>query len=189
MNFEQDSTLSPRRLENTNIYLRQARLSDFEKIKAYRQDPENCRYIAPPEDDSKTKSIVEQLAKPWLFSVGHWNGYVICATDDDTVIGEVVFRVEDWDCQRVEMGYRLSPLAAGRGICKQAATLLIDYLFELGCFKIVAKCDPRNTASYRVMETLGFIREAYFKQHYLWGTQWCDQYDYGLLASQWRSNT
>lgn len=188
MNIELNSELTPPTLKNKHIYLRTAKLSDFNSIRAYRQDPQNCRYIRPPESDKVTFNIVEQLTKPWVFTLGHWNGFVICLAGNDTAVGEIVFRVEDWDSQRAEIGYRLSSEVAGQGVCSQAAELLIDYLFtQLGFFKIVAKCDPRNIASYKVMEKLGFKREAHFKDHYLMAEEWTDQYDYGLLASQWRT--
>lgn len=186
MKIELDTEHLAPTLAATNIYLRAVKSSDFSAIKVYRQDPENCRYIRPPDSDKETMALIEQLAKPWNLSLGHWNGLVICSQTDDTLLGEIVFRIEDWQNQRAEIGYRLSPTAAGRGICTEAATLLIDHLFQqLGFHKIVAKCDPRNIASFRVMEKLGFVREAFFKQHYRIADEWTDQYDYGLLYSQW----
>ena len=174
-------------LSSSNIYLRPAIIADYPVIKLYRQDPENCRYIRPPENDDETMKLVELLSKPWNLASGHWNGLVICLQEDDSLVGEVAFKIEDWDNERAEIGYRLSAAAAGRGICTEASKLLIDYLFkELGFFKIVAKCDPRNISSYRVMEKLGFEREAFFKDHYRIADEWTDQYDYGLLAKNYQ---
>jgi RimJ/RimL family protein N-acetyltransferase len=173
-------------LSSEKIYLRPAVLADYAAIKIYRQDPDNCRYIRPPDSDEETLALVEQLTKPWDLSVGQWNGLVICLRNNDSLVGEIVFRIEDWENQRAEIGYRLTEAAAGKGICTEAAKLLIDYLFmELGFFKIVAKCDPRNISSYRVMEKLRFTREAFFKDHYRIAGEWTDQYDYGLLANNW----
>ncbi len=186
MKVIEDSLFNSPFLSNKEIYLRAAKSTDFPAIKEYRQDIDNARYIRPPEDDEQTLKIVEQLSKPWKFVQGYWNGLVICLTGDDTVIGEVAFRIEDWQNQRAEIGYRISKTVAGKGITTKAAYLLIDYLFsEIGIFKAVAKCDPRNIASYKVMEKLGFEREAFFKKHYLMGDEWTDQYDYGLLAENW----
>lgn len=172
------------------IYLRPAVEADYAAIKAYRKNPENCRYIRPPESDEKTMAFVQQLSAPWDFSLGRWNGLVICLQANHRLVGEIAFRIEDWDNQRAEIGYRLSETAAGQGICTQAASLFIDYLFgQLGFFKVVAKCDPRNVASYRVMEKLGFAREAYFKQHYLIADEWTDQVDYGVTVHSWLGNS
>ncbi len=189
MKIEQDSSHPAPILSSGNIYLRPAKVSDFPVIKIYRQDPENCRYIRPAESDEETMKIVEQLSKPWQMKSGYWNGLVICLQEDDTLVGEIVFRIEDWENSRAEIGYRLSEAAAGKGICTQAATLLINYIIhEFGFYKLVAKCDPRNIASFRVMEKLGFVREAFFKEHYRIGEEWTDQYDYGLMSTQWLIN-
>jgi RimJ/RimL family protein N-acetyltransferase len=186
MNVELNSEHAAPTLNSTNIYLRPAKLSDYPLIKIYRQNIENCRYIRPPESDEEIYKIVEQLTKAWKFTPDHWNGLVICQQGDDKVVGEIVFKVEDWQNQRAEIGYRLSDTAAGKGVCTAAATLLIDYLFShVGFFKLVAKCDPRNISSYRVMEKLGFKREAFFKDHYRIADEWTDQVDYGLISYDW----
>lgn len=188
MNIKQDSEHLPPQLSNGIVCLRRGKISDYERIRAYREDLDNSQYIRPPESEQETYELVEKLTKPWQFTVNSWNGFVICKVDDDTPLGEMVFNVRDWECRRAEIGYRLSNDAAGQGICTQAAQLLIDYLLTNFDFvKLVARCDTRNVASYRVMEKLGFKREAHFKQHYLNGTLWIDQYDYGLLASEWTS--
>ncbi|UUO25179.1 GNAT family N-acetyltransferase [Colwellia sp. M166] len=170
----------------SRIYLRPIIKTDYSAIKLYRQDAENCRYIRPAESDTKIMEIVEQLSQPWHLAIGRWNALAICLQDDNSLVGEIAFRIEDWDNQRGEIGYRLSAEVAGQGLCSEAANLLISYLFQtLGFFKLIARCDPRNIASFRIMEKLGFVREAFFKQHYLMGDEWADQYDYGLLASEW----
>lgn len=190
MNVSENSHLLGPNLKANSIYLRPAKISDYQAIKQYRQNIENCRFIRPPENDEETLKLVKQFSQPWVFEEGRWNGLVICLHGDDNVIGEIVFNVEDWKHQRVELGYRINGSYSGQGVCSEAANLLIDYLFsEIGVFKIVAKCDPRNIGSYRVMEKLGFKREAFFKAHYLIGEEWTDQLDYGLLASDWLSNS
>lgn len=173
-------------LSSQRIYLRPITIADYPAIKVYRQDPQNCRYIRPYESDEKLKVIVQQLSKSWCLAPENWNGLAICMQEDDALVGEIAFRIDDWQSQRAEIGYRLSETVAGKGICTEAANLLIPYLFkELGFFKLIAKCDSRNIASSSVLEKLSFIREGFFKQHYLMGDEWTDQYDYGLLASVW----
>ncbi|WP_435275973.1 GNAT family N-acetyltransferase [Psychrobium sp. nBUS_13] len=185
MKINQATIHTPRVLSNDLITMRLATIDDLDNIRAYRGDPENCQYIAPVESLEETRELVEKLSQPWQFTTGYWNGLVVCKHNNNKVIGEIVFRVEDWDCQRAEIGYRMSPESAGKGICTMATSLLIDYLFEqFDFYKLVAKCDARNVASYRVMEKLGFKREAEFMEHYRMGDEWTDQYDYGLLRNQ-----
>ncbi|MGB0836348.1 MAG: GNAT family N-acetyltransferase [Psychrobium sp.] len=184
MKITEQTVHIPPILSSHGITLRLATLEDLPAIRAYRSDPENCRYIALVESFAETQELVKKLSEPWRFTTGYWNGFVVCKEGCNKAIGEVVFRVEDWDNQRAEVGYRMAPESAGQGICTKAMTMLIQYIFdEFGFYKIVAKCDPRNIASYRVMEKLGMQREAYFKDHYRIGDEWTDQYDYGLLRT------
>ncbi len=186
MKYSEDTTLTPPQITCADFYLRQGRLTDFLAMKRYRQDAENCRYIRLPETDEQVMEIVLQVIKPWQLSEGRWNGWVMCLTGDDTVVGEIVFNMESWQSQRAEIGYRLHKSAAGKGLCTQAAKILVNYLFEeIGVHKVVAKCDPRNQASSGVMEKLGMVKEAEYKQHYLVGDEWTDQADYGLLRQDW----
>lgn len=171
-----------------NILLRPCKVSDYDAIKIYRQDEESCRYIRPPESDQRIKAIVEQHCLPWELSEGRWNGLVINFIGQDKAVGEIVFRIEEIEHARAEIGYRVSPDCAGKGVCSEACRLLIDYLFsQLKLHKVVAKCDPANHASYRVMEKLGMQKEAHFKRHFKVGDRWTDQVDYGILASDWKS--
>ncbi|MGB2740334.1 MAG: GNAT family protein [Cognaticolwellia sp.] len=173
-------------LSSQRIYLRPITIADYPAIKVYRQDPQNCRYIRPYESDDALKVIVQQLSQAWHLTAENWNGLAICMQDDDALVGEIAFRIDDWQSQRAEIGYRLSEAVAGKGICTEAVNLLIGYLFEeFGFYKLIAKCDTRNIASCRVLEKLNFTREGFFKQHYLMGDEWTDQYDYGLLVSNW----
>jgi len=191
MKYELEQELPIPTLNGQKIILRPCKLGDFEAIRKHRQDPENRRYIGPPEDDSTTREIVELLCEPWKLVSGRWNGFVICLPKNtDKAIGEIVFKIDDWENQRFEIGFQIHHSAAGKGICTEAAQLLINHLFsDFGVFKVVAKCDPRNIASYKVMEKLGMKKEAVFKQHYRIGDEWTDQLDYGLLASEWVDST
>lgn len=185
MKIEKNTQQPSLKFNGEGFTIRAAKQSDFDAIKSYRQDPENCRYIRPPEDDATTQQFVDQMANPWKLEEGTWNGVVVCF-NDDIVVGEIAFNIEDWDNQRAEIGYRFHERATGKGLCTKAMHPLIDYLFNtVGVVKIVAKCDPRNIASSRVMQKLGMQREAQFKHHYLVGDEWTDQDDYGLLFTDW----
>lgn len=204
MKFEQEQTLPIPRLQGDSIVLRPCIPDDFEAIKTYRQELEGCRYIRPPESDKKIQEIVEQHCSPWKLEVGRWNGLILSWNGESSwkgensfngksspngeskAIGEIVFKIEDWDNQRAEIGYRVSADCAGKGVCSQAVKLIVTYLFEqIELHKIVAKCDPRNIASFKIMEKIGMEREGYFKEHYLNGDEWTDQLDYGLLRKDW----
>jgi len=75
----------------------------------------------------------------------------------------------------------------GAAYATEAAGAVLGYAFEtLGLHRVIATCDPANTASVRVMEKLGTRREAHFRKCELLpdGT-WADEYFYALLDEDW----
>ena len=81
---------------------------------------------------------------------------------------------------------RFDPASQGRGYATEAVGELVRYLFEdRGKHKVTADCDTRNEGSWRLLERLGFTREAEFKAAYREGDGWADAYVYGLLADEW----
>lgn len=184
--FVEGQEIPAETLNGDGIYLRPYLTEDFAALKEYRQDPENCRFIRPAESDQKIKEFIQHNCEPWRLKEGRWNGLVICLSGDTQPIGDIAFKIEDWENQRVELGYRVSGRCAGKGVATRAAGLIIEYLFnQLHFHKVVAKCDPRNIGSIRIMEKSGLTQEACFKQHFRIGDEWTDQLDYGLLRTDW----
>lgn len=56
-----------------------------------------------------------------------------------------------------------------------------------GAHRVVAMCNARNEASYKIMEKLGMTREAVFRQELPMNGEWDDQYFYAMLDSEWQS--
>ena len=85
-----------------------------------------------------------------------------------------------------EIGYALAPAFHGRGLASEALRLAIGYAFEaLGLARIEADVDPRNEASWRLLERLGFRREALLHDRCRRGDEVGDAAIYGLLRADW----
>ena len=100
------------------------------------------------------------------------------------------------------MGYRLparpdtyflwqvgvSAAARGQGLATRALRLLITHLFADGFHRVKARVDPRNTASLRLFDRLGFRREGHERLCY-WDAEhgeWTDEVLFAVLSSEWR---
>jgi RimJ/RimL family protein N-acetyltransferase len=57
----------------------------------------------------------------------------------------------------------------------------------LGLHRVEADVDPRNDASLRLVERLGFRREGHLRERYFVAGEIQDSVIYGLLAPDWRS--
>jgi ribosomal-protein-alanine N-acetyltransferase len=80
----------------------------------------------------------------------------------------------------VQIGYRVIPLARGRGYCTEAVATLIHHLFDQGIERITAEANPHNTPSLRVLEKLGFNEIEYKKKAVELNGVWLDGVVYEL---------
>ena len=86
--------------------------------------------------------------------------------------------------RRCEIGYALGAAHWGRGLAQEALALALEQAFGvLGLNRIEADIDPRNLASVRLVEALGFRREGELRARYHVGGEIQDSLIYGLLAS------
>ncbi len=83
---------------------------------------------------------------------------------------------------RAEMGYMLHYGLWGRGIMKEVLLAVIDFGFSnIKLHSIEAHINPGNAASAKLLESTGFVREAYFKEDYFFRGKFLDSAIYCLL--------
>jgi [ribosomal protein S5]-alanine N-acetyltransferase len=87
-----------------------------------------------------------------------------------------------------ELGYIFNPTHQGKGYASEAARALVEHAFgELGAHRVMARCNPGNTASWRLLERVGFRREgeflqcAFFRRDADGSPLWTDAYEYAML--------
>jgi len=70
----------------------------------------------------------------------------------------------------------------------EALQALLAYAFEgLALHRIEADVDPRNSASIRTVERLGFQREGYLRERWQVNGEIQDTVFYGLLRPDWEA--
>lgn len=88
--------------------------------------------------------------------------------------------------QVAEIGYIMVPGNEGQGIARECLTALFTHLFRTENYqRIWGDVDPRNTASSRLLLSLGFTREAHLRKAMKTHIGWCDTWLWGLLADEW----
>ena len=89
---------------------------------------------------------------------------------------------------QAEIGFALAPSHWGGGLMRQALPALLEFAFSrLGLHRITADVDPRNSASLRLLEFLGFQREGLMRQRYFHLGEIQDAVIFGLLRDEWQS--
>ena len=74
-----------------------------------------------------------------------------------------------------DFGFMLHQDFWGQGIAAEASRAFIDYAFgALEAAELTADVDPRNTASLKLLERLGFSVTGTAEKTFLLGEEWCD---------------
>jgi [ribosomal protein S5]-alanine N-acetyltransferase len=89
--------------------------------------------------------------------------------------------------RRAEIGFVLGRPAWGQGFMREALGAMLDHAFgAMNLNRVEADTDPRNDASMRTLERLGFKREGFLPERWIVGGEMSDSVLYGLLGRHWR---
>lgn len=107
---------------------------------------------------------------------------------DSKLIGHCSLFKWDTGCRRAEVGYGMASGAWGKGYMHEALTALLNFGFdEMQLNRVEADIDPRNAASAKSLERLGFTKEGLLRERWIVENEVSDSVIYGLLCSEWRS--
>lgn len=177
-------------INTSRLSLRKISAEDVAAFYAIYSNPEVMRYWSTPplpNRDAASKlisEIHEGLERRELLKWG------IALGTNDTLIGSVTLFHLDFTHRRVEIGYALGRAHWGKGYMHEALTAVLTYAFEVLDFhRIEADVDPRNAASIRTLERLGFQREGYLRERWQVNGEIQDALFYGLLQPDWETAT
>jgi ribosomal-protein-alanine N-acetyltransferase len=173
-------------LRTVRLVLRPLSALDAGALFALFSDPEVMRYwsCAPWTGIAQAHDYIagacEGLANGGMLRLGVELG----ATGE--LIGQIALHHFDRQNRRCEVGYALARAHWGRGYLGEAMEAMLEHgfgAFELN--RVEADVDPRNTASARLLERIGFEREGLLRERWIVAGEVCDTAFYGLLKSDW----
>jgi len=116
---------------------------------------------------------------------GEYLRFGIEQADTGALIGTCTLFSINTTCRRTEVGYVLAKSAWGHGYMQEALHCLLGYGFsELKLTRVEADIDPRNHASARSLERLGFTRECLLRERWIFDGEVYDTALYGLLQRE-----
>lgn len=111
----------------------------------------------------------------------------IFLSSDNALLGECSLFNFLEQCRRAEVGYTLGLNAWGRGYMHEALMALLSFGFgQLHLNRIEADIDPRNSASAKSLERLGFKHEGHLRERWIVDGEVSDSGIYGLLQRDWQ---
>jgi RimJ/RimL family protein N-acetyltransferase len=175
-------------LSTPRLRLRPPRVDDAADLFAIFGDPVVARFSANspwPSVEFAREKIERSL--PGM-AAGEALRLCLVRADDGAFLGTCTLFDFDERRWRAEVGYGLAPGAWGQGYVQEAVGALLRHGFEeLGLHRVEADVDPRNTASTRSLERLGFVREGLLRERWLVGDEVSDSVIYGLLQREWEA--
>ena len=165
--------------QTDRLILRRYREEDLQDLFEYLSDQEVVEYEPyRPLTLSETKENLE-------WRIGTEEMVAVELKDSHKMIGNVYLGKREFEA--LEIGYVFNRAYWGHGYAVESCKALIQQAFSSGIHRIYAECDPRNRSSWKLLEALGFQREAHLiKNVYFWKDEsgkaiWKDTYIYAKL--------
>lgn len=172
-------------LRTDRLLIRRFAQRDIDADVDHQLHPDVMRHIRAVPSRQKAEDDALAYCEPWKGDEGEWCAFAVVLPDTSEYLGALVFRIENFDRQTVEFGYRFHPDHQGYGFATESCRALLQFLFETaGVHKVIALCSEQNVASYRLMERLGMQREAVLRGYIQMDGEWVDDLLYGLFADE-----
>jgi len=171
-------------LETQRLILRPIRLDDKYEIFTYRSDRETNKFQGwIPETIEDVETFIGNLSKQ-IDEPDSWFQFVLIEKDSKKIIGDLGIYFFDKENEQAEIGCTLNKEAQNKGYATESLNRIIDYLFkELHKYRITASVDPGNINSIRLLERLGFSKEARLVESLFLNGKWVDDLIYALTIN------
>jgi ribosomal-protein-alanine N-acetyltransferase len=175
------------RIETNRLIIRRFRLSDWKDLHEYLSDS-NVVQFEPYDVLSEDECRLEATNR--IKNNAFW---AVCLKESGKMIGNIYFKQLEPDIFLTwELGYVFNANYHGKGYATESCAAIINYAFEcMNVRRVIAKCNPKNTQSWKLLERLKLRREghllktAYFKCDFHGKPLWHDTYEYAMLQEEW----
>jgi len=174
-------------IETKRLIMRKFCPNDGQDLYEYLSDEEVVAY-EPYSIFNKEQAIKE--AERRAHDDSFW---AVCLKENDKLIGNLFFgQLEPKEFMTWEIGYVFNRFFHGKGYAAESLLELLKYGFaECKAHRIIAQCNPENTASWRLLERLYmrreglFLKKAFFKKDEQGNPLWHNAYEYAILSEEW----
>jgi RimJ/RimL family protein N-acetyltransferase len=161
------------------LIIRKYEEKDLDDLYEYLSDEEVVRF------EPYSALSLEETKKNLEWRVSSDEIFAIELKSTGKMIGNVFLGKRE--CETLELGYVLNRKFWGNGYAFEACYAMCANVFSNGTHRIEANCDPLNSASWKLLEQLGFVREGhlhkdiYFRKDENGNPIWKDTYIYSKL--------
>ncbi|HRY98329.1 MAG TPA: GNAT family protein [Bacteroidales bacterium] len=174
------------KLETERLLIRPLTIAYKNELLAYRRDKEANKYQGwIPEKIEDVEEFIAKIADR-IDVPDTWFQLVLIEKETNTIVGDLGIHFMDSENRQTEIGCTLSKDYQNRGYATEALMRVMDYLFsDLNKHRIIASIDPDNKSSIRLVERVGFRKEAHFIESLWIHGKWVDELIYAMTGKYW----
>ncbi|OYU95499.1 MAG: GNAT family N-acetyltransferase [Bacteroidetes bacterium B1(2017)] len=174
-------------LKTNRLLLRELSVEDIPAIHQLNSIPEVDRYntLGLPQSIEDTEKIILPIIHDQTEMPRPRYVWFVENTEQDFVglFGLVIGKQK---YSTAEIWYKVHPKHWGKGYATETVTLILGFTFNtLKLHRVTAGCATENTASIRVLEKCGFIREGMCRKILPIRGNWMDNYEYAILEEEY----
>jgi len=175
-------------LETERLVIRPVRLDDKVNIFEYRSDSDTNKYQGwIPKTIEAVELFINRTAKQ-INIPETWFQFVLIKKENQKLIGDLGVHFWDKQNKQVEIGCTLNKNFHYNGYATEAIRRIIVFLFiELQKHRITTSIAPGNKSSIRLVERIGFRKEAHFVESLFVNGIWVDDLIYALTEKDWKN--
>jgi RimJ/RimL family protein N-acetyltransferase len=117
--------------------------------------------------------------------VGRYLGFAIVARPTGELGGMIELRRAQSDFFRAEIGFFIAPKFWGSGLFRDAASLVLDFAFSIGAYRIEARTDVSNGRGNSALEKIGFRHEGVLREAFVCNGEYTDENLWALSRRGW----
>jgi RimJ/RimL family protein N-acetyltransferase len=148
-------------LITTRLSIKPLGIDDLNAFVSYRTDPEIARFQSWDTDysESQALALIQSQAGISLPEPGDWLQLAVHDSTTGQLLGDLALhKVEDEESV-FEIGFTFASQFQGKGFAKEAASALIEHLFQQqNASRVIGATDSRNLPSIKLLLALGFAQ-------------------------------
>ncbi|MGN5633083.1 GNAT family N-acetyltransferase [Streptomyces sp. AC154] len=174
-------------LHTSRLRLRAFEDADADNLFALHSNAYVLRYWDSPPWSERARAAKFITACRQLAQEGTGARLAVDRVSDGAFIGWCSLSSWNPEYRSASLGYCFEEAAWGHGYATEAAHAVLRWAFDtLDLNRVQAEADTRNTASARVLEKLGFVREGTLREDCVVNGEVSDSWVYGLIGREWR---
>ena len=173
-------------IESHRLWLRNMRPGDADRFFQMRSNRRVMKFLDhDPMKKEEAAVMLDNIIRG--FHERDMVYWALALKSSDAFIGGAGFWRLIKSNDRAEIGFQLIPEYWRQGYTLEALNKIIRFgLHEMGLHSIEAHVNPSNKGSIRLLEKLGFVREAYFRESIYFHNRYLDNAVYSLIKSKRR---